>query len=450
MEDNSAKNLSKKFLEEVSNINLKLFKKYINNMHDYVMNILGHPQIRSHFEDYRNVLRLLDVFRRTVYLISMDIERVNLSFNEIENDESLPPVFIVLIYLRYNLTTLINTASYLQNKLLDVSRFFIISQLFNTTKDTKKQLLKNSLLFLLEIDKTAYFHNISDVFAGNISDTDFDTSLFSHRGIFNTFERGIHRAYRPQFRSIVDFINNFDSSFHSYLPFFFKTNLCLPKQITKKIIHLGPARPGAKRFYTSKDIDNLQPNDVAYLLKSLPKNALLEDQLKEILINSKILSSIETKSFEDKTLDAKKIEVTTIGSTVPVNIADTGYGISQILPIIYSSINNESNTIVVQQPETHLHPRLQAEVGSIICNSVQNTEDKSWIVETHSEILLLRILKLIRKGELKSNLLRIYYIDQIKNKGSVIKRMHISERGQLITQWPEGFFSDDIDEVFDN
>ena len=158
-------------------------------MHDYVMNILGHPQIRSHFEDYRNVLRLLDVFRRTVYLISMDIERVNLSFNEIENDESLPPVFIVLIYLRYNLTTLINTASYLQNKLLDVSRFFIISQLFNTTKDTKKQLLKNSLLFLLEIDKTAYFHNISDVFAGNISDTDFDTSLFSHRGIFNTFER---------------------------------------------------------------------------------------------------------------------------------------------------------------------------------------------------------------------------------------------------------------------
>ena len=64
--------------------------------------------------------------------------------------------------------------------------------------------------------------------------------------------------------------------------------------------------------------------------------------------------------------------------------------------------------------------------------------------------MLLRILKLIRKGEINSNFLRIYYVDQVKNKGAVIKRMYISEKGELKTQWPEGFFSEDIDEIFDN
>ena len=131
-----------------------------------------------------------------------------------------------------------------------------------------------------------------------------------------------------------------------------------------------------------------------------------------------------------------------------MNIADTGYGVSQLLPIIYNSISDKSQTILVQQPETHLHPRLQAEVGTLMADSL-NSFRKNWIVETHSEIILLRLLKLIRTGKLKSDSLRVYYIDKSKKGGSCIKKMHISKEGELITQWPKGFFSNDIDEMFD-
>ena len=73
----------------------------------------------------------------------------------------------------------------------------------------------------------------------------------------------------------------------------------------------------------------------------------------------------------------------------------------------------------------------------------------NWVIETHSETLLFRLLKEIRNGNLSKNDINVLYIDHDNEKGSSIKKMIVSDEGELLSQWPDGFFSTDIDEIFD-
>ena len=80
--------------------------------------------------------------------------------------------------------------------------------------------------------------------------------------------------------------------------------------------------------------------------------------------------------------------------------------------------------------------------------NIRLNTSKNWIVETHSEAILLRILKEIREGNFPSQMLRVYYVDKKPGRPSTLDQLLVSETGELISQWPEGFFSNDIDEIF--
>ena len=73
---------------------------------------------------------------------------------------------------------------------------------------------------------------------------------------------------------------------------------------------------------------------------------------------------------------------------------------------------------------------------------------KNWIVETHSETILLRLLREIRNQKFNKEDLKVYYINKTK-EGSEIMEMEISDEGELISQWPDGFFSTELDEMMD-
>ena len=218
------------------------------------------------------------------------------------------------------------------------------------------------------------------------------------------------------------------------------------------MIHLGPARSGAKRYYSSREIESSQPSDVAYLLRERDNKYLINlDILNKTVKDLNLLEAIDRDFGEDPKVDITRIIVKPIHSDNWVNLCDTGYGMSQLMPIIFNAISNDKNMILVQQPETHLHPKLQADVGKIMVDSLANKSNhrlKTWIVETHSETILLRILKMIRQGVFDSNMLRVYYIDKNIDGESIIKRMRVSSSGELVTHWPDGFFSTDLKEMF--
>ena len=336
-------------------------------------------------------------------------------------------------------------------------RKYILETIFKPSiiEEDNSKFFYCSFLFLSKITLPKEFSKLKYDNSVNIDEDFF--SLNKQKP--NYFSRNVIDSYDWELkRAVGDYLKNGFITFANieFLPFpFFKKNF-IAKELTQETVHLGPARPAAKRFYTSKDIEDASYDDAAFLLKETSVTRINISVLNSYLKSINLLDKIRISTSIDKSIVAKKIEVKPLGSKSFVNLADTGYGVSQILPIIINSIFRKEQTIIIQQPETHLHPKLQADIGTLLSNSISSRRSrriaslkKNWIVETHSEIILLRLLKLIRKGELDSDNLRVYYFDNNDKEGSEIKRMHISKEGELITQWPEGFFSNEMDEVFD-
>ena len=147
------------------------------------------------------------------------------------------------------------------------------------------------------------------------------------------------------------------------------------------------------------------------------------------------------------TLSAMALEDTRTGTILtPV---DVGFGISQLLPVIVEGIAGTSTVVCVDQPEVHLHPKLQAEIADLMIEC----RDKQWIVETHSELLVRRILRRITEGVLRPSEVSVLYVDPStpseSETGSIIKVIEIEETGRFasLTPWPQGFFDDGYKEM---
>jgi hypothetical protein len=147
-----------------------------------------------------------------------------------------------------------------------------------------------------------------------------------------------------------------------------------------------------------------------------------------------------------------------------MGIEDVGYGISTVLPII-TAMNFQKRCInSVEQPELHIHPRLQTELGDMLLRSSLGN-DNTLLIETHSEHLILRILRRIRETteqdfsdwpeELKSacpNGIRqedvaVLYVEP-GEEGAQVTELPITPDGDFSRPWPSGFFTERSKELF--
>jgi len=133
-------------------------------------------------------------------------------------------------------------------------------------------------------------------------------------------------------------------------------------------------------------------------------------------------------------------------TNLPVNIADVGFGASQLLPIIVQGFYAPPGSVMlIEQPEIHLHPKAQATLGDLLMEVVK-AGDRQIIVETHSEHLLARIQRRIAEQKFSHEQVAIYYFEPTPN-GTKIHRLELDEYGQLVEPIPEGFFEEGLEEA---
>jgi hypothetical protein len=120
------------------------------------------------------------------------------------------------------------------------------------------------------------------------------------------------------------------------------------------------------------------------------------------------------------------------------NLTDVGYGASQVFPVIRAAADASIGPLFVEQPEIHLHPRAQGHIANLLIDA---SKHRQVIVETHSEHMVNSARIQLARGTLSAGDVAILYVDR-SQKGSKVQMMGVNQRGDLTTDWPEGFFEE--------
>ncbi len=146
-----------------------------------------------------------------------------------------------------------------------------------------------------------------------------------------------------------------------------------------------------------------------------------------------------------------------LNSKTYVSHKDVGVGISQVLPVLVYSYALENTILAMEQPEIHLHPGLQAALADVFLESALGKNRNRLILETHSEHLILRVLRRVREttnGELLEGAIAVrpedvavIYVRPGKNGAEAVE-IPIRPDGEFVTAWPDGFFAERAEELF--
>ena len=131
-----------------------------------------------------------------------------------------------------------------------------------------------------------------------------------------------------------------------------------------------------------------------------------------------------------------------------INITDAGVGIAQSLPIVTRACRtcDEPTIIVLEEPETHLHPAAHGNLAELIALSTKNDCNKSYLVETHSINFILRLRRLIAEEKLSVDDVALYSVEFDENECcSKLVSVEINKDGS-VNYWPEGVFEETLAE----
>ena len=155
----------------------------------------------------------------------------------------------------------------------------------------------------------------------------------------------------------------------------------------------------------------------------------------------------ELKVVETKSETETKYELAISNSVLnSINIKQTGQGIHQALPLIIRTYMDEIDPtlIIIEEPETHLHPAAHGNLAQRLVDSYLENSNKNYLIETHSQNFVLRMRRLVAEGKLEPKDLKIYYVDFDKDENvSNLVDIIVNKDGS-VEKWPEGVFGETV------
>ncbi len=199
-----------------------------------------------------------------------------------------------------------------------------------------------------------------------------------------------------------------------------------------KLTSSGPRYPGTFENYTASIIHEWQETTEKRL-----------QSLADALHILGLTGQVGTKKIGDTRIELQvgRLSDERTSETDMVSIADVGFGVSQILPVLVALVVAEPGRLVyLEQPEMHLHPRAQVKLAQVLADAAKR--GVRVVAETHSSLLLLAVQTLVAEGSLSPELVKLHWFTRGENGATEINTADLDEAGAY-GDWPEDF--DDVD-----
>ena len=221
------------------------------------------------------------------------------------------------------------------------------------------------------------------------------------------------------------------------------------EDLFSRIDYLGPIREQPRHRYIwegnhPKGVGQYGEKTIPALLSSRVQLLSIDEQIPKWLQRLELIDSYRLHPISDTGKDYEFL-VKQYKDAPEVRLTDVGFGVSQVLPVLtLCYYAPEGSILILEQPEVHLHPKVQSELADVLIDVVKN-RNLQIILESHSAHLLHRLQRRIAEEQVSADDTALYFC-QINDGTSEIEQLDLDEYGN-IRNWPQNFFGDDIGDL---
>jgi len=409
-------------------------------------------------EDFQKLIKVIKYLNNNKSKLKSKKQPNSLGFyyqkygeNFILNNEKLLELYNFLVEVENIKNDLFNLSFELRN--VKFKKENVLKMRSVSLMNNNKQILR--IKFYLNRSKTEYkniaimsnFANGQKLFNSKTKKDflkliDFNTTIFSWLRLPRDISRYLYRN-----KNI--YLYNFDSEEYSIttrtlIQIMGQAVVSVKDEFKKQFVnHVNPLRAYPQRYYS------LDKANIHTTLNSLDGNSLTEILKENTIVRNKVNTWLKTFKLQVNVSTLQDVihKLKIRQHSLDLDITDVGFGISQILPVIVQSfLSSEDSLTMIEQPEIHLHPKMQAELADLFIDVTQEnlSGKKHLLIETHSEYLLRRLRRRISEGKISAQDVAIYFIAKPKGEKSSakIQEKKVSENGFF--EWPQDFYAKEL------